>query len=183
MAAEFGCSHYIRKCKLVTPCCDKVYICRCCHDENEEHTVNRRAVTELICACCGLRQPVRATCVICQTRFGKYTCLECNLFDNEDKSQFHCYDCGLCRIGGANNYFHCRKCNTCLALRLIDNHKCVENASRTNCPVCVEDLHTSRTPCYVPKCGHFLHENCCQELLKKGHPLCPICEAPLDNVV
>jgi uncharacterized CHY-type Zn-finger protein len=71
MAAEFGCSHYIRKCKLVTPCCDKVYICRCCHDENEDHTVNRRAVTELICACCGLRQPVRATCLICQTRFGK----------------------------------------------------------------------------------------------------------------
>jgi uncharacterized CHY-type Zn-finger protein len=91
MAAEFGCSHYIRKCKLVvsdrpvaldsvtrldfcvfqTPCCDKVYICRCCHDENEDHAVNRRAVTELICACCGLRQPVRATCLICQTRFGK----------------------------------------------------------------------------------------------------------------
>jgi uncharacterized CHY-type Zn-finger protein len=71
MAAEFGCSHYIRKCKLVTPCCNKVYICRYCHDENEDHTVNRRAVTELICACCGLRQPVRATCLICQTRFGK----------------------------------------------------------------------------------------------------------------
>ena len=24
-----GCSHYRRKCKLVAPCCDGVYSCRC----------------------------------------------------------------------------------------------------------------------------------------------------------
>ena len=26
--AKFGCSHYTRKCRLVAPCCGKIYSCR-----------------------------------------------------------------------------------------------------------------------------------------------------------
>ncbi|GJM95505.1 hypothetical protein PR202_ga12248 [Eleusine coracana subsp. coracana] len=27
-----------------------------------------------------------------------------------EKGQYHCYDCGICRIGGKENFFHCVKC-------------------------------------------------------------------------
>ncbi len=91
------------------------------------------------------------------------------------------------RIGPREKYFHCTKCNLCLATDLKDNHKvwqvfswflkvtcsfccsqwninpcllfqCVENVSRQNCPVCMEDIHTSRIGAHVLSCGHLLHK-------------------------
>ncbi|KAF7265374.1 ring finger and CHY zinc finger domain containing 1 [Rhynchophorus ferrugineus] len=175
----FGCAHYKRKSKFVTPCCKKVYTCRFCHDEKEDHTINRKAVTELICTLCDTRQPVQAECRNCRIRFGKYVCLECNLFDDEEKNQFHCHGCGICRIGGAQRFFHCEKCNMCLPVQLKNGHKCVENVSRANCPVCLEDIHTSRIPCHIPMCGHLLHRTCFEQLLQAGHYACPICQTSL----
>lgn len=100
-----------------------MYTCRFCHDEQEGHTVNRKEVTELICVLCDTRQPVQATCQNCHCRFGKYTCLECNLFDDEDKNQYHCDGCGICRVGGRDRFFHCEKCNMCLPVQLQNGHK------------------------------------------------------------
>ncbi|KAJ8976517.1 hypothetical protein NQ317_009086 [Molorchus minor] len=121
---HFGCAHYKRKSKFVTPCCQKIYVCRFCHDEAEDHTVDRKEVTELVCAVCDTRQSVDRNCKNCGVLFGKYTCLECNLFDDEDKNQFHCNGCGICRIGGAERFFHCEKCNMCLPIQLKANgHK------------------------------------------------------------
>lgn len=57
--------------------------------------------------------------------------------------------------------------------------QCVENVSRGNCPVCLEDIHTSRMPCHIPDCGHLLHRNCFEELLTFGHYACPICQTSL----
>lgn len=147
---DYGCEHYKRKSKFVviidfcklffiifvsilincffflflqTPCCNKVYTCRFCHDEQETHTVKRKEVTELICVLCDTRQPVQATCQKCHCRFGKYTCLECNLFDDVDKKQYHCNGCGICRLGGRDRFFHCAKCNMCLPVELQNGHK------------------------------------------------------------
>lgn len=54
----------------------------------------------------------------------QYTCLICNLFDDADKQQYHCHGCGICRIGGAENFFHCEVCNMCLPIQLkIDGHR------------------------------------------------------------
>lgn len=164
---------------LQTPCCGKVYTCRFCHDEVEDHPVNRKSITELICTICETRQCVQAECEKCGTRFGKYTCLECNLFDDEDKMQYHCAGCGICRVGGQDKFFHCKKCNMCLPVQLKDSHKCVENVSRANCPVCLEDIHTSRIPCHIPDCGHLLHRTCFEQLLHSGHYACPICQTSL----
>ncbi|XP_066589689.1 RING finger and CHY zinc finger domain-containing protein 1 [Prorops nasuta] len=176
---DYGCAHYKRKSKFVTPCCNKVYTCRFCHDEEEAHTVNRKEVTELICVLCDTRQPVQATCQYCHCRFGKYTCLECNLFDDEDRNQYHCDGCGICRVGGREKFFHCAVCNMCLPLQLQNGHKCVENVSHANCPVCLEDIHTSRIPCYIPNCGHLLHRPCFEELLRSGYYACPTCQVSL----
>ncbi|EFN77214.1 RING finger and CHY zinc finger domain-containing protein 1 [Harpegnathos saltator] len=176
---DYGCEHYKRKSKFVTPCCNKVYACRFCHDEQEAHTVNRKEVTELICVLCDTRQPVQATCQNCHCRFGKYTCLECNLFDDEDKNQYHCDGCGICRVGGRDRFFHCAKCNMCLPVQLRNGHTCIENVSHANCPVCLEDIHTSRIPCHIPDCGHLLHRTCFEELLHSGHYACPTCQVSL----
>ncbi|KAF7995499.1 hypothetical protein HCN44_006606 [Aphidius gifuensis] len=176
---HYGCDHYKRKSKFVTPCCNKVYTCRFCHDEQETHSVNRKEVTELICVVCDTRQPVQATCQNCNVRFGNYTCLECNLFDDDDKSQYHCDGCGICRVGGRDRFFHCATCNMCLPVQLKNGHKCVENVSHSNCPVCLDDIHTSRIPCHIPDCGHLLHRICFEELLHSGHYACPTCQVSL----
>lgn len=36
-----GCKHYKRNCKLVTPCCNKLYTCIRCHDEVADHSTER----------------------------------------------------------------------------------------------------------------------------------------------
>lgn len=41
----------------------------------------------------------------------------------------------------------------------------MENVSRSNCPVCLDDIHTSRIPCHIPDCGHLLHRTCFEELV------------------
>lgn len=53
----------------------------------------------------------------------QYTCLKCRLYDNTMKGQFHCDYCGICRLGGRENFFHCNVCNLCLNLNLRNNHK------------------------------------------------------------
>lgn len=48
--------------------------------------------------------------------------------------------------------------------------------SRANCPVCLEDIHTSRIPCQIPQCGHLLHRPCFTQLLNAGFYACPVCQ-------
>ncbi|XP_072439868.1 RING finger and CHY zinc finger domain-containing protein 1 isoform X3 [Chiloscyllium punctatum] len=121
------------------------------------------------------RLKVKKTCENCKTVFGEYYCDTCHLFD-VDKKQYHCPPCGICsRIGPKDDFFHCVKCNLCLATHLRGNHKCVENVSRQNCPVCMEDIHTSRIGAHVLTCGHLLHKTCYEMLFNKGAYRCPLC--------
>ncbi|KAK2162018.1 hypothetical protein LSH36_106g03009 [Paralvinella palmiformis] len=180
--SEYGCSHYKRRCAFISPCCKKVYVCRICHNENERHEIDRHAIQEIKCTECGTIQGVSNECTKCGVSFGKYFCLMCRLYDDEDKGQFHCSGCGICRIGGRENFFHCEQCNCCLGLSLKAGHKCLENASRSNCPVCLEDLHTSRLPIEVPRCGHYIHQKCFRDMVKYGGFTCPICGESYTNM-
>jgi len=54
-------------------------------------------------------------------------------------------------------------------------HKCIEQATRANCPICMEDLHSSRIACHIPDCGHYLHKDCYGDMLKTGNYTCPVC--------
>ncbi|KAF5272922.1 hypothetical protein FQR65_LT04851 [Abscondita terminalis] len=173
---EFGCKHYKRHCRLLAPCCNNAYSCHICHDENENHTVNRFTIVNHLCTNCNEVQPVNKFCWKCEIKFGEYACVVCYMFDDNTKGQFHCLSCGICRIGGAQNYFHCKTCNMCLALRLADNHKCVENCGYGNCPQCAEFLHTTRTELHVPKCGHLIHKSCYEQLLNQQNDCCLVCK-------
>lgn len=57
-----------------------------------------------------------------------------------------------------------------------EGHRCVENVSRSNCAVCLEDIHHSRIPCHIPTCGHLLHRTCFEQLLVSGYYACPTCQ-------
>lgn len=169
------CSHYIRRCALVTPCCEKSYPCRFCHDKEENHELDRSSVEFIKCTQCSTIQEVGLHCTECGIRFGMYACLECRLFDDQDKEQFHCDKCGVCRVGGSENFFHCDNCEICLKISLIDSHKCRSESGKDRCPVCFEYVHTASEPSFVPSCGHLIHFKCYNLIQKFGHLSCPIC--------
>ena len=63
--------------------------------------------------------------------------------------------------------------------------QCVEKMSRTNCPICLEDIHTSRIPSHIPSCGHLIHRTCFNSFIHRGHYACPVCQTsmmPMESV-
>ncbi|KAF3696155.1 RING finger and CHY zinc finger domain-containing protein 1 [Channa argus] len=52
MASSVGCEHYVRRCLLKAPCCGKLYVCRLCHDAEENHQMDRFKVREVQCSEC-----------------------------------------------------------------------------------------------------------------------------------
>lgn len=182
---QHGCQHYRRRCKLVAPCCGEIFWCRHCHNEaksqnemdpKKRHDLERKKVKELVCALCDKRQPVSQQCQQCQVTFGVYTCMECVFFDdNTEKKQFHCDDCGICRVGGREKYFHCKTCGCCYDKKLLGKHVCIENSMKQNCPVCFDFLFDSVHSTAVLNCGHTIHEACLWSMRQNHQMSCPIC--------
>ncbi|GJZ49879.1 E3 ubiquitin protein ligase MIEL1 [Tanacetum coccineum] len=142
----------------------------------DRHDLVRYDVTQVICLVCDCEQPVARQCTNCGVNMGEYYCDICKFYDDDtSKEQFHCDDCGICRVGGRENYFHCKKCGSCYALSLRNNHSCVENSMRHHCPICYEYLFDSLKDTTVMKCGHTMHSECCNEMLKRSNFSCPIC--------
>ncbi|PVU85127.1 hypothetical protein BB559_001572 [Furculomyces boomerangus] len=178
-----GCSHYKRNAMIKAECCKKWVWCRFCHDENENHEMNRFLVKEMKCSGCDLIQNIDSVCKGCHIVTGKYYCEICKLLDNDTtKKAFHCDKCGLCRAGGRDNFFHCDKCGICLSLGLEKNHICIEKNLQSNCPVCMEFLYTSTLTVILLSCGHPIHQNCATDLINHyksstdGTPKCPECQ-------
>ena len=46
--------------------------------------------------------------------------------------------------------------------------QCIPDASKNGCPVCLEDLHSSREGNHVSKCGHLIHSKCLKTMAEKG---------------
>ncbi|KAA3480989.1 RING finger and CHY zinc finger domain-containing protein 1 [Gossypium australe] len=114
-----GCQHYRRRCKIRAPCCNEVFWCRHCHNEAssmlknpmDRHEIVRQDVKQVICSVCDTEQPVAQLCSNCGVNMGEYFCAICMFFDDDtEKEHFHCHDCGICRVGGRDNFFHCKKC-------------------------------------------------------------------------
>lgn len=177
-----GCKHYRRKCRIVSPCCGLVYPCRLCHNEGEAHEIDRKMISYIECLECGpeSRQPAAESCIKCGTRFAEYFCGICKLWDDEGnkKNIYHCEGCGICRIGPREKYFHCDTCCACYPVSLRGNHVCINGALQNNCPICLEDMFSSRRPVVVLKCGHNIHAHC-QRVMNQMDLLqsirCPTC--------
>eukprot|EP00833_Pecoramyces_ruminatium_P009609 jgi/Orpsp1_1/1183641/evm.model.c7180000086092.1 len=146
-----GCKHYQRALKIQAHCCGKWFPCRFCHDEVSDHSITSKALTvRMMCMYCSTVQPVNDVCINpnCGKKVARYYCSECKLWDNDpNKNIYHCYDCGICRIGKGLgiDYFHCKTCNVCMSISLKGHHKCIERNLESNCPICGEYMFTSTT--------------------------------------
>ncbi|XP_044489871.1 zinc finger protein BRUTUS-like isoform X2 [Mangifera indica] len=173
----FGCEHYKRNCKVRAACCGKLFTCRFCHDKVSDHSMDRKATTEMMCMRCLKIQPVGPVCTTPSCggfSMAKYYCPICKFFDDE-RVVYHCPFCNLCRVGRGLgvDFFHCMTCNCCLAMKLVD-HKCREKGLETNCPICCDFLFTSSATVRALPCGHFMHSACFQAYTC-SHYICPLC--------
>lgn len=108
---QLGCKHYRRKVKLQCSTCDRWYTCRFCHDEVEDHLLNRRETKNMLCMLCGYAQHAGEVCMNCGVDSAWYYCSVCHLWDDDtSKSIYHCDDCGICRVGRGlgKDYMHCK---------------------------------------------------------------------------
>ncbi|KAJ3035622.1 hypothetical protein HDV00_003608 [Rhizophlyctis rosea] len=174
-----GCKHYQRAAKLQAHCCGKWDTCRFCHDEVSDHNIIRNMITTMMCMYCGTVQPASQDCTndSCRKRVARYYCKECKLWDSDPrKNIYHCADCGICRIGKGLgvDYFHCKKCNVCMAISLEGRHKCIERNLESDCPICGEYMFTSTTTVIFMPCGHCIHYKCHQEYIQTSYQ-CPTC--------
>jgi len=181
-----GCKHYPRACKIKAACCGKFFTCRLCHNENEKkHDIDRHATKFILCMKCKTPQMVSEQCInpSCQISFAKYYCFHCKFYDDTpNKMIYHCEQCGICRVGKREDFRHCTRCNMCLSVMTYDNHKCLDGTYSNNCPVCMEDLFSSRDSTIPLKCGHPLHYECYKEFIKSNHYQCPICKKSISNL-
>lgn len=114
-APALGCSHYKRNVKLQCSACSRWYTCRFCHDEVEDHLLNRKETKNMLCMLCGSAQRAGEVCVECGARAAWYYCSLCKLWDDDPgKSIYHCNDCGICRVGRGlgKDFIHCKASRT-----------------------------------------------------------------------
>ncbi|XP_021749708.1 zinc finger protein BRUTUS-like [Chenopodium quinoa] len=180
----FGCEHYRRNCKLRAACCGKLFACRFCHDKVSDHSMDRKATSEMMCMRCCKIQPVGPVCTTPSCNglsMAQYYCNICKFFDDE-RSVYHCPFCNLCRVGKGlgSDFFHCMTCNCCLSVKLVD-HKCLEKSLETNCPICCDFLFTSSASVRALPCGHYMHSACFQAYTCSSY-ICPICSKSLGDM-
>ena len=147
-----SCIHYERKCNIVAPCCQRTFGCRLCHDEIMSHPstmsttttannatkttsnttatkckipMDRYAISQIVCKACHTLQSSKTnTCTHCHVSFAEYHCATCNIWMSNTQSPFHCSKCGMCRVGGRENYTHCDLCGMCLSSVVYESHHC-----------------------------------------------------------
>ncbi|KAL9045207.1 MAG: hypothetical protein Q9214_001719 [Letrouitia sp. 1 TL-2023] len=116
-----GCPHYRRNIKLKCSICGRWYTCRFCHDNAEDHSLKRRETKYMLCMLCGSAQAASGNCLNCGEPSARYYCDVCKLWDDDPaKSIYHCYDCGICRVGQGlgKDFYHC-KVSRCLLMVLV----------------------------------------------------------------
>ncbi|KAH8693082.1 zinc-ribbon-domain-containing protein [Talaromyces proteolyticus] len=179
-----GCHHYKRNVKLQCYTCKKWYTCRFCHDESEDHALERRKTENMLCMLCGLPQPAAQWCKGCGESAASYFCEVCKLWDNDSsKSIYHCYDCGICRIGQGigKDFYHCKTCSVCIPISIENTHRCIERSTQCDCPICGEYMFTSPDTVVFMRCGHSIHQKCYSDYSKTSYR-CPICSKSITNM-
>jgi len=175
-----SCSHYIRNCMIYAKCCNKYYSCRLCHDEEQDHKINRYEIKTIICKECKTIQDSSNVCVNCDIQFAEYFCNICNLW-KDNSPTFHCEHCNICRIGNREDFKHCKKCSSCIHKDFFENHKCIESALKSLCPICNEDLFSSTKSSTLLKCGHYMHLECYTKYIEQNYT-CPLCKKSLSDL-
>ena len=152
----------------------------------------------MMCMHCKLVQPAAQACAGCSEVLARYFCSTCKFWDDTpDKNIYHCEKCGICRVGKvlinltsigfAGNlmkkkliskgldidFFHCDKCECCIGMSSKKQHVCLERVLHSNCPICMEDMFTSRSNTIFMSCGHAMHDECWRGFTRGGNYKCP----------
>ncbi|KAF2086160.1 zf-CHY-domain-containing protein, partial [Saccharata proteae CBS 121410] len=183
-APSLGCIHYKRNVKIQCFDCHRWHTCRHCHDEVEDHHLNRKLTRNMFCMLCATPQPAGEVCRECGEQTAWYYCDICKLWDNDStKSIYHCPDCGICRRGEGlgKDFVHCKKCNVCISIQYADDHRCIERATDCDCPICGDYMFTSSTDVVAMPCGHYLHRDCYRQYMDTAYK-CPICKKSAVNM-
>ncbi|AYV83594.1 MAG: RING finger and CHY zinc finger domain-containing protein 1 isoform X1 [Hyperionvirus sp.] len=173
---NLGCDHYGANCFVVSLCCGGIHPCKRCHDEENDHTIKKENIEEIICQNCFEQQAIAPICSKCHLIFAKYYCAICKIFDNfhDPDEIFHCDKCNVClcldQLFGS--IFHCDKCGCCLSVGLKNNHKCREDRMQDNCCICLEPLLNKSAR--LSNCGHIIHRECFDVLVRTSDK-CPLC--------
>ena len=128
------------------------------------------ALTCMVVCCCCVNE-----CSGCGVTFAEYHCSKCNIWMALSKRPFHCDKCGFCRVGGRENYRHCDQCCMCISNAPNSSHSCMADKYKNSCPVCREDMFSSRQPPQDLPCGHAIHAHCFRNLAGFDYR-CPICK-------
>jgi CHY zinc finger len=110
---ELGCMHYKRNVKIQCFACKTWWPCRNCHDEAElGHELPRHLTENMLCMTCKTPGPAGQYCKHCSTIAAHYFCDICKLWDDSNRSIYHCAGCGICRLGEGigKDYEHCKVC-------------------------------------------------------------------------
>ncbi|EON62759.1 hypothetical protein W97_01984 [Coniosporium apollinis CBS 100218] len=180
---ELGCEHYKRNVKVQCFDCRRWYPCRHCHDEVEDHRLNRRKTLNMLCMLCATPQPAAECCGNCGQQAAWYYCGICKLWDDDgSKRIYHCEECKY--FPGALPALICtylRKCNVCISIAFASTHRCIERATDCDCPICGDYLFTSSTSVVSIKCGHYMHRACYLRYMESDYK-CPICKKSAVNM-
>ncbi len=74
-----------------------------------------------------------------------------------------------------------QKCMACVSMSDTNNHKCIERAVDSDCPICNEYLFNSPKSVMFMQCGHSIHLLCFEELKKTSYR-CPLCNKSCVNM-
>ena len=181
---QLGCKHYKRNVKMQCSTCRRWYTCRLCHDDVEDHPLPRADTKNMLCMLCNTPQAASQTCKMCGNQAACYYCAVCKLWNNDpEKAIYHCDDCGICRLGQGlgKDFFHCKTCVVCMSIAAESTHRCIEQSTKCDCPICGEYLFTSSRTVVFMRCGHAIHDNCFQQLCRSSYK-CPICSKSITNM-
>mmetsp|Transcript_21394 Transcript_21394/g.46473 ORF Transcript_21394/g.46473 Transcript_21394/m.46473 type:complete len:578 (-) Transcript_21394:101-1834(-) len=149
--------------------------------DETHHEIDRFLIKEVICRECFTRQSSKTNnCINCGIQFGTYHCSMCNLWMSADEEPYHCIKCGFCRVGGRENFTHCDDCGMCIDALLFEDHNCKSGKYMSNCPVCQEDLFSSRMASHEMPCGHAIHWHCFRDLTAHD-TRCPVCKKTAES--
>lgn len=191
------CKHSKIHLHQIFKCCNKVYPCRFCHDEDQEHEAKRFDIDYVKCDFCNVSQKKDSACNNPECyQFEKkhnYYCHKCNIWKNDsdinlqylnsiliqkinvNKKFFHCNKCGICRVGNSDDYKHCDSCNLCIKKNIFDQHVCKIDVKDKNCPICFEKIWSHSENPHILKCGHAMHYSCFVNTINNHNYYCSIC--------
>lgn len=149
-----NCKHYKSNCKIYAECCEKVYKCVKCHDNEEDHKATNM---QYVCKVCGCDNNSTNICDMCDTVFGEYYCEKCSVFNNNDDI-VHCPKCNICV--DINFVSHCDICGYCIWNDITNQHKHVSDLSSSLCYICKKSFQCVTDPVYILDCGNIAHIEC-----------------------